>query len=227
MQQSLDQGSSSAPASEASVTESKVTEDHEAQTSTEAGSEQSHDEHGAHEHHYVDPLSNRVAFSIAGLLIAVLSSLAAVVGFQQRGDNALETNHTFALHALEDLAKAQEDFQSKANADRDKDGIGEYGDFAELSELLSAEWSQGSAKRVVMHGYVFEIHVAKDPARRERKWRAYAWPEAYGESGKYAFTCGESGEVLVNSNDETRYSGKSRIPPVNAISANPTWKAAH
>jgi hypothetical protein len=43
-------------------------------------------------------------------------------------------------------------------------------------------------------------------------WCCYAWPTAYGKSGRRAFFVDQSGDVLATDNEAQRYSGLAHAP---------------
>jgi hypothetical protein len=55
-----------------------------------------------------------------------------------------------------------------------------------------------------------------DPARAEVLWCAYAWPSAFGNSGKRTFFINQSGDVLASKNNTTQYNGTTTPPGFDA-----------
>ena len=53
---------------------------------------------------------------------------------------------------------------------------------------------------------------APDPVQSEVLWSCYAWPSAYGSSGKRTFFVNQRGEVLTTRNTIQRYSGATTVP---------------
>ena len=48
-------------------------------------------------------------------------------------------------------------------------------------------------------------------------WACYAWPASYGNTGKRTFFINQSGQILVCTNDQTRYSGAGNDPDGEAV----------
>ena len=64
------------------------------------------------------------------------------------------------------------------------------------------------------------VNTAPDPTQCEVLWSCYAWPSAYGNSGKRTFFVNQSGDVLATRNTQQRYSGGATAADV------PTYDAA-
>ncbi|MCC6670146.1 MAG: DUF2950 family protein [Planctomycetes bacterium] len=96
----------------------------------------------------------------------------------------------------------------------------------------------GAGGVVVRSGYVFQMLLPDataaavteaatggvgasppDAARAEVLWCCYAWPSAFGNSGKRTFFVNQGGDVLASRNTTTRYSGiggGATLPAANA-----------
>jgi type II secretory pathway pseudopilin PulG len=85
----------------------------------------------------------------------------------------LEANETSAIAGLRNIASAQAQFQAMAAADRDQDGVGEYGFLAELAgtkpvpggeplvpPLLPARFGSVEDGAVTSNGYLFKVYLA-------------------------------------------------------------------
>ena len=115
------------------------------------------------------------------------------------------------------------------------DEAGGVGTVMIAPSILSAAFGNVAASRIVRSGYVFQVFlpdtsgvglaenatggssgVSIDASRAEVMWCCYAWPSAYGNSGKRAFFVNQEGDVLSCHNDTTRYSGALTPPNANA-----------
>ena len=93
--------------------------------------------------------------------------------------------------------------------------------------------------QVVRSGYIFQMYLPDnlsqgiaedatpggdigndngvDPARAEVLWCCYAWPSAFGNSGKRTFFINQGGDVLASKNQQaTPYSGPTAGPTFDA-----------
>ena len=160
--------------------------------------------------------------SIPGTL--VLMTIASLVGISLYEDyrvDRINGNESRAISNLKNLSSAQVQLQATGARDKNENSIGEFGDFADLEEFLSAAWNGGTKTRVVLQGYVIEVHLSKDPGKREYKWTAYAWPASYGSSGIRAFMVNQQGDILATNNAQSRYSGATRVPKLDAAFLDP------
>jgi prepilin-type N-terminal cleavage/methylation domain-containing protein len=101
--------------------------------------------------------------------------------------------------------------------------------------VLSTAFGNVAASRVVRSGYIFQMYlpnttgaavvenatggaagVSINASRAEVMWCCYAWPSAYGNSGKRTFFVNQAGDVLGQRNDVSRYSGTTTVPAATA-----------
>ncbi len=130
----------------------------------------------------------------------------------------LNANESAAIATLKNLSSSQSQFQASGKRDLNKDGFGEYGDFAELvaAGFLSKRFASGPHNRVEIRGYVFELHLPTASSNRQIQWHAYAWPASYGSSGKRTFFVSQAGDVLSTRNAVRRYSADESVPSLQA-----------
>jgi type IV pilus assembly protein PilA len=103
--------------------------------------------------------------------------------------------------------------------------------------VLSNAFGNVANSQVVRSGYIFQMFLPDataqgvaedatggdpdngqgiDPARAEVLWCAYAWPSAFGNSGKRTFFINQSGDVLASKNNTTQYNGTTTPPGFDA-----------
>ena len=107
--------------------------------------------------------------------------------------------------------------------------------------VLSGAFGNVANSRVQRSGYLFQMWlpnvagvgtaeaagggaagVTIGAGNSEVLWCAYAWPSAFGNSGKRCFFVNQSGDVLSCRNNTARYSGGGTIPAWNAAYLNGT-----
>ena len=117
------------------------------------------------------------------------------------------------------------------------DGAGGVGTETITPPVLSGAFGNVAASRVVRSGYTFQMFlpdtlgagvaengtgggsgVSIDPTKAEVMWCCYAWPSAYGNSGKRTFFINQSGDVLSTKAllAGTPYSGTTTFPAYTA-----------
>jgi hypothetical protein len=137
-------------------------------------------------------------------------------------------NERAAIKFLSSLPVAQQRFRVKARADEDRDGVGGFGSFAELSGQVGVRGGRPALPvlilptavrdgKITRRGYNFRIHLPA-PGRKtaaeqgdggfgdeeidideaERFWCCYAWPTRHGRTGERAFFINQKGIVLAN-----------------------------
>jgi hypothetical protein len=100
--------------------------------------------------------------------------------------------------------------------------------------VLSNAFGNVANSQVVRSGYIFQMYLPDatgvgitetatggdpgntlglDPAKSEVLWCCYAWPSAYGNSGKRTFFINQGGDVLASKNIATAYSGTATPVP--------------
>jgi len=105
--------------------------------------------------------------------------------------------------------------------------------------VLSTAFGNIAASRVSRSGYVFQMYLPDataqgiaeqatggdpagaltvDPGQAETLWCCYAWPQAFGNSGKRTFFVNQSGDVLATNGATLQYS--------NATASVPAFTAA-
>jgi len=101
--------------------------------------------------------------------------------------------------------------------------------------VLSTAFGNVAASRVVRSGFIFQMYlpdttgagtaeaatgggggVSIDATKAEVMWCCYAWPSAYGNSGKRTFFINQGGDVLGCRNATMHYSGTTTMPVVGA-----------
>ena len=171
----------------------------------------------------------RVGLAV-GLALA-LFVWAAIPNFGP-GGGRLNPNESAAIATLKNIASAQERFRTRRSVDRDGDGIGEYGWFAELAgraePVLSSAFAAPVDGLVTRSGYRFRLWlpsgngawthagqaVPSDRDGTEQHFGVYAWPVGT-ETGRRVFFVCENGDVLATKNTDWRYRGDT-APPVDA-----------
>ncbi len=170
--------------------------------------------------------------------IRARSRLDGVVRWWPWRSNIGHGSEVDAVVTLRNLASAQAQFSASAAVDRDRDGLGEFGTFAELSgavalrgrgislnpPVLSGVFRTGSAGGVVRRsGYELRLHlptsdgvagvdgVDADPDASERRWCAYAWPTRFDYSGLRTFAIDHNGEIWATTSE--LYDGPSGPAP--------------
>lgn len=154
-----------------------------------------------------------------------------------------KANETAAIATLRNIVSAQAQFQAVAVADANRNGVGEYGFFGELSgavgvrggdrklepPVLSKFFQGVKDGTVTRSGYHFRIYLADakgagvresdgvdkvDAEKAETVWCCYAWPVKYGETGTRTFFVSQWGDVLA-----TDYEGYSGAKGPSALAA--------
>ncbi len=153
-------------------------------------------------------------------------------------------NETATIATLRNILSAQAQFQATARADVDKDGVGEFGFFGELSggvgvrgganmnpPVLSGAFRAVNHGTVTRNGYHYRIYLpgknaqglvepAKpdviDAQRAETSFCVYAWPVEHGKTGTRTFFVNVQGDILAT--DAKKYSG------ANGPSASAAYK---
>lgn len=144
-------------------------------------------------------------------------------------------NESAAIATLKNIASAQAEFRSGARLDRDGDGVGEFGYFADLAKgdkddppLLSSSFSEmrelpSGAGVIFRSGYLYQMFLpaadgapvhesdpvtaTPDANQAESRWCCCAWPSACPKSGQRIFFVDQSGVVREAANRDPRYSG--------------------
>ena len=107
------------------------------------------------------------------MIVVVIIAVVAAIALPNLLSSRLSANETAAISTLRKLISAQSQFQARALADSDNDGIGEMGIFAELSGgigvrggqilrpivLSSAFRSVNASGEIASHGYQFRIFL--------------------------------------------------------------------
>jgi hypothetical protein len=167
---------------------------------------------------------------LGALLFAVVASVATSV-WVNLGPR-IDRCDVAAWASLRGIADAQGKFQRDDRIDMDRDGVGEFGYFGELSGIsplpgsgaLVEEPYLSTAFRslrpdgtVSRSGYRLRVFLpgpggrgvgeggTADPALAARRWCAYAWPADYGNTGNITLFIDQDGAVLGA--DDPRYSG--------------------
>lgn len=119
------------------------------------------------------------------------------------------------------------------------DNAGAVGTNTITPPVLSTAFANVTAARVVRSGYLFQMYLPSatgaavaeaangggsgqsvDPAKAEVVWCCYAWPSAYGNSGKRSFFVNQAGDVLGCRNATQRYNGTTKtVGPTAAFRA--------
>lgn len=159
-----------------------------------------------------------------------------------------KANESAAIATLKNIVSAQAQVQASGIIDRNGNGIGEYGWFAELAgvseiklpdgktarvapPVLSSKFSTIEQGRLTRSGYHFQLFLPgsssqpiadglPDAGQAEVLWCCYAWPTVHGSSGERAFFVNQAGDVLATRNTTAKYSGTNNPPqPMSAFLA--------
>jgi hypothetical protein len=189
----------------------------------------------------------KIGFTLA-LIVFVFFQLA-IPRFNARPRRG--ANESAAIATLKNICSAQAQYQAAGVIDRDADGVGEYGYFADLATgnppLLSAAFAKVGSQAgvaggvIVRSGYIFQMflpdasHRGVAEARSggtgsnppnadsaELTWCCYAWPASFGNSGRRAFFINQEGDVLGTKNLLHRYSGGTKVPSPDAAFLAPS-----
>ena len=108
--------------------------------------------------------------------------------------------------------------------------------------VMSNAFGNVANSQVVRSGYIFQMYLPDatgagvsevatggdaanaqgvDPIKAEVLWCTYAWPSAFGNSGKRTFFVNQSGDVLSSKNNQAApYNGTTTVPAVTAAFIN-------
>jgi hypothetical protein len=131
----------------------------------------------------------------------------------------------------EALRCAEELFQTETVLDRDRDGVGEFGD---LSHLLAheaeatdqclrgkvREFRVDLAEGRIIDTYLVKVFVPASSVLSSRAWCGVAWPVRYGKGGvrkSFLFLHLGEGKNLVGWCESRRFSGWGRGPKLEDI----------
>jgi prepilin-type N-terminal cleavage/methylation domain-containing protein len=179
------------------------------------------------------------------IVIAIIAIIAAIA-IPNLLSARLSSNETAAIATLRNIVSAQAQFQTRAQADENFNGIGEYGYFSEMSgatgvrggailtpTVLSTAFRTADANGVVSRsGYLYIMALPDatgnamppsamnlvDPDLAETTWAAYAWPTNYGSTGNRTFFVNQAGDIIAT--EDPTYSGPHAAgAPFDASSA--------
>lgn len=150
---------------------------------------------------------------------------------------AARSNEARVIATLRNTMSAQAQFQAAGVVDRNNDGTGEYGTYAELAgatvlrggkgkltpPVLSKEFGTAVAGRITRRGYHYRIVLPADPRLAETVWCAYAWPVEATPNAR-AFFVNQWGDIL--SADARQYHGDKAPSPYAAFAPGPDGKPA-
>ena len=132
-------------------------------------------------------------FTLIELMIVVaIIAIIAAIAIPNLLRARLASNESSAIGALRTISSAESSFQSSTGTDADTDGVGEYGDFIQLSNATPPyvdEVLGGGTKS----GFFFTITTTAVVNDNEVLWEATAYPVSYGRSGNRSFYVDESG----------------------------------
>jgi hypothetical protein len=155
----------------------------------------------------------RRSLALAVLALGVILTRHALAKHRQK---TINTNESQAISALKNMSSAQAQLQASGHVDTNRNGAGEFGDFHEMREVLSAAFTRGTPTRVEVQGYIYELYLPDSPEHREVAWSIYAWPADYGRTGRRAFFLDQHGCILSTGNTLKRYSGTTALPEATA-----------
>jgi prepilin-type N-terminal cleavage/methylation domain-containing protein len=184
-----------------------------------------------------------IELMIVVAIIAIIASIAIPNLLSAR----LNANESAAIATLKNIASSQAQVQASGAIDANTNGAGEYGFFQELSGQIAVRSGTGefvqppvlstafgninANQEVVRSGYIFKMFLPGaagifvdestpanvDASLAEVVWACYAWPSAYGNSGKRVFLVTQSGDVLSTRNALGTITGTGFDPTANSL----------
>ena len=157
---------------------------------------------------------NNKGFTLIELMIVTsVITIVAAMAIPNLLRSRLASNESNAIGSLRTLSSAQNNFQGGCTADTDKDGIGEYGSFAQLTNALPAyiDDSLGSSQKA---GYFFMVTTTGNSNTDEIMWQATAYPITKGWTGNRTFYIDESGVLRGR---DLGGSGSPGVPATRAM----------
>ena len=193
---------------------------------------------------------------IAVVLVSILLASCEPLPKQTAAEAAameIETNEALAESHLRSIVSAQSQVKALCVVDTDQDGSGEFLFLDELSgarparapgaglrvSLLIGEFKRrGVGGYVDVHGYLYRLFLKgpdgrcidegkPDTGMAEMQWCCYAWPAAYGRTGRRSFYVNEYG--IVRAEEAPALSGAHAPDPETALGestdrSSPAWK---
>jgi len=161
-------------------------------------------------------MENSKGFTLIELVIVIaVIVILAVIAVPRLMRGKLAANEGDAIGALRTLSSAQTSFQASGSNDADNDGVGEYGNFTDLSSAVPAfiDDSLGSGTK---SGYYFLVTTPAVPNIAEIMWEATAFPISKSRTGSRTFYINESG-ILRGSDLLAAPVGVPGVPATRAM----------
>ncbi|MBK8096365.1 MAG: hypothetical protein IPK26_04615 [Planctomycetes bacterium] len=164
--------------------------------------------------------------AVAAASVLVALAIGGAVMVPKWRSQRIRANESRAMAILKNISSAQSQAQASGAIDVDRDNVGEYAFFGELSGTIAlrgtgqrmsppvlAGMRNPQAGRVVASGYVFQIFLPGrdgswigdesgvelvDPAAAANHWLCYAWPEHPGSTGQRWFLINHGGDIFVS-----------------------------
>jgi prepilin-type N-terminal cleavage/methylation domain-containing protein len=107
------------------------------------------------------------------MIVVVVIAVIAAIAIPNLLSARIGSNETAAIATLRELISAQSQFQARALADGDNDGIGEAGTFAELSAGVGVRFGSTVVTPAVLSSSFRSLNASGEVARSGYQYRVY------------------------------------------------------
>lgn len=146
--------------------------------------------------------------------ICIVGTIATIAVPAHWSDRILERE----LSAVTNLRRVTEAFAeaNAAQAERPFTALTDVLRYAEMPSDSAFEAAGGTVLR--SHGYLFRLDPAAGETDAARgRWVAYAWPVAYGISGRAVYALDDRGRLFRTENAIEPFSGPASAPPADFL----------